>query len=573
MRYRAVAVANERTNAVGAVELECTPHGLFVAYLGVGAFSEGYAPGALTSGTGLTVPWSSVKEARLEGASVFLAIEPKLTPLNRLLLVHFTTGSRAPSEELRRRRILVRLGAAASAVCVALIVGATLVRLSPETSAGAAILISAIAALSLVGLGWLVDQRLDDDEGPQALAGFSMELGHYLPALVRLPAAPSKPRPVLDIERLQGMMPRTTFAIVITLSAGALSVLLVARWVTTSDAARQRLEERARAVEPLAVAPPPPPAESTAVAARPSTAPPAASAGGPAAVAGASCRCDRADSLLWAEPIPRLGILRFAERVRRGRGADESHRKQYLELEVAVVNNSKDPIDEVSLLVLFYERDPPPSLRRTQVSNRSLFYEGTLAPGQAIKWSVEAEGTEAEIVNSVSGGIGPNGEDAAPTQRLHELLSARNRPVRLHGAMLLAFLGDPRAKEGTLNLREALRDDEAPYLTRLIQALSEVRVCELRVTGGSARRRASACLFNTGKVPQKDLGLKIRGLEHGLDPMRPLAEPPTVLVEAALPIPGELAPDSGRRVSVELDVGDQAPERYEAVADRFDLLR
>ena len=67
------------------------------------------------------------------------------------------------------------------------------------------------------------------------------------------------------------------------------------------------------------------------------------------------------------------------------------------------------------------------------------------------------------------------------------------------------------------------------------------------------RRRASACLFNTSKLPQKDLGLKIRGLEHGLDPTRPLAEPPTVLVETALPIPGELAPDSGRRVSVELD--------------------
>ena len=572
MRYRAVAVANERTNAVGAVELECTPHGLFVAYLGVGAFSEGYAPGALTSGTGLTVPWSSVHEARLEGERVFLAIEQKLTPLNRMLLVHFATGTRAPAEELRRRRLLVRVGAAASAVVVALIVGATLVRLSPETSAGAAILISAIAALSLVVLGWIVDQRLDDQQGPQAVAGFGMELGHYLPTLVRLPAPPPKARPALDIDRLQGMMPRTTFAIVITLSAGALSVLLVARWVTTSEAAQQRIDERVRAVE-TAAAPPPAPVQTTAAPARPAAAAPAPSAPGPTAVAGTSCRCDRADSLLWAEPIPRLGILRFGERVRRGRGADESKSKQYLELEVAVINNSKDPIDEVSLLVLFYERDPAPSLRRTQVSNRSLFYDGTLGPGQAIKWSVEAEGTEADVVNSVAGGIGPNGEDAAPTQRIHELLAARNRPVRLHGAMLLAFLGDPRAKEGTLSLREALRDDEAPYLTRLISALSEVRVCELQVTGGSAKRRASACLFNTGKVPQKDLGLKIRGLEQGLDPTRPLAEPPTVLVETAIGIPGELAPDTGRRVTVDLDVGDANPERYEAMADRLDLLR
>jgi hypothetical protein len=566
-----VAVANERTNAVGAVELECTPHGLFVAYLGVGAFKEGYAPGALTSGTGLTVPWSGVKEARVEGERVFLAIDATLTPLNRMLLVNFSSGTQAPSEELRRRRLLVRIGALASAISVALIVGATLVRLSPETSAGAAILISAIAALALVAAGWLLDQRLDDDQGGVALSGFARELGHYLPTLLRLPASPPKPRPMLDIERLQGLMPRTTFAIVITLSAGALSVLLVARWVTTSEAAQQRLDERSRAVEAVAtVAPAVQPAAPRAQAA---PAAPSATAPAPVALAGASCRCARADSLLWSDPIPRLGILAFAERVRRGRGADESRSKQYLELEVAVVNNSKDAIDEVSLLVLFYEREPAPSLRRTQVSNRSLFYDGTLAPGQAIKWSVEAEGTEAEIVNSVPGGIGPNGEDAAPVQRIFELISARNRPVRLHGAMLLAFLGDPRAKESTLSLREALRDDEAPYLTRLIQALSDVRVCELQVAGGSARRRVSACLFNASKLPQKDLGLKLRGLERALDPMRPLAEPPTVLVETAQAIPGELAPDTGRRIAIDIDVGSENPERYEAFADRYDLLR
>jgi hypothetical protein len=139
--------------------------------------------------------------------------------------------------------------------------------------------------------------------------------------------------------------------------------------------------------------------------------------------------------------------------------------------------------------------------------------------------------------------------------------------------MLLAFLGDPRAREGTLNLREALRDDEGPYLTRVIQALNEVRVCELRVDGGSARRRASACLFNSGKAPQKDLGIKLRGLEHGLDMRRPVAPPPTVLVESAHPIPGELAPDTGRRVSFEVDAGSENPERWEAIADRFDLLK
>ncbi len=573
MRYRAVAVANERSNAVGAVEVECTPHGLFVAYLGVGAFREGYAPGALTSGTGLTVPWSNVNEARLEGERVFIALEPKLTPLNRMLLMNFASGSAAPTPELARRRMLVRLGAGAAALSVALILGATLVRLSPETSALAAILISAISALSVIGLGFLVDRRFDDNPNALALAHFSMELGHYLPTLVRLPAPPPRNKAAFDIERLQGMMPKTTFAIVITLSAGALSVLLVARWVTTSQVAERRSEERSASLQPTQATPPKAqaPAQRAAVAATATAAEtPRAPAG---AVATGDCRCARSDSLLWSDPLPRLQIITFSERVRRGRGADESARKQYLELEVAVINNSKDAIDEVSLLVLFYERDPPPSTRRTQVSNRSLFYEGTLAPGQAIKWSVEAEGTEAEVVNSVKGTIGPNGEDAAPTQRLFELLSARNRPVRLHGAMLLSFLGDPRARESTLSLREALRDDEAPYLTRLIQAQSELRVCELKVEGNGARRRASACVFNAGKVTQKNLGLKIRGLERALDPTRPVAAPPTVLVETAQPIAGELAPDEGHRVAFDLDVGSENPERYEGIADRLDLLR
>jgi hypothetical protein len=569
MRYRAVAVASERSNAVGAVELECTPHGLFVAYLGVGAFSEGYAPGALTSGTGLTVPWSNVHEARVEGERVFLALEQRLTPHNRLLLTHFAAGTRPPNAELRRRRMLVRIGSGAAAICVALIVGATLVRLSPETSATAAIFIAAIAALALIVLGWIVEQQLDDPGAP-ALARFAMELEQYLPALIRLPAPAPRARPLLEIERLQGFLPRTTFAIVITLSAGTLSVLLIARWVTTSDVAAQRVDERVRAIQPAAVAAPKAHAPSQSVS-RAAPAPVPAPAA--AAVAGASCRCDRAHSLLWADPIPRLSVLTWAERLRRGRGADERASKQYLELEVAVINNSKDAIDEVSLLVLFYERDPPPSLKRSQVSNRSLFYDGTLGPGQAIKWSVEAEGTEAEVINSVAGSIGPNGEDAAPTQRLFELLSARNRPVRLQGAMLLAFLGDPRAREGALQLREALRDDEAPYLTRLIQALNEVRVCELRIDGSGARRRANACLFNAGKVAQRDLGIKVRGLERALDPTRPLAVPPTVLVEVAEKIPGELAPDEGRRVAFDFDVGSNLPERYEAFADRYDLLR
>ncbi len=92
MKVRATAVAAERANAIGSVELECTPHGLSVAYLGVGAFSEGYAPGALTMGTRITVPWAKVQEARVEGDQLFFAFDPELTPHHRMVLTAFSTG-------------------------------------------------------------------------------------------------------------------------------------------------------------------------------------------------------------------------------------------------------------------------------------------------------------------------------------------------------------------------------------------------------------------------------------------------------------------------------------------------
>ena len=49
-------MASERSNAVGTVELECTPSGLSLVYLGVGAWSKGYAPTQPTEHRTLPVP-------------------------------------------------------------------------------------------------------------------------------------------------------------------------------------------------------------------------------------------------------------------------------------------------------------------------------------------------------------------------------------------------------------------------------------------------------------------------------------------------------------------------------------
>ena len=113
MLVRATAIATDRSNAIGTVELQCTPHGLVIVYLGVGAFSEGYAPGALTMGTRVTVPWSEVYEARVEGDQLFLSLEPARTPHHLLTLVNFSTGDSTHPKEDTRQRLMIWISAVA----------------------------------------------------------------------------------------------------------------------------------------------------------------------------------------------------------------------------------------------------------------------------------------------------------------------------------------------------------------------------------------------------------------------------------------------------------------------------
>src|SRR5215470_4741263 len=118
MKVRAVAVASERSNAIGTVELECTPHGLVLVHLGVGSFCEDYAPAALTTGTRVLVPWAAIDHADIEADRLFLAFDPALSPHHRLLLANFSTGVSVEPHTLRRKRAIVRVAAFAAAAIV-----------------------------------------------------------------------------------------------------------------------------------------------------------------------------------------------------------------------------------------------------------------------------------------------------------------------------------------------------------------------------------------------------------------------------------------------------------------------
>jgi len=577
-------MASERSNAVGTVELECAPTGLSLLYLGVAGFSAGYVPVTQTESEKLLVPWPQLSEASLDGEQVFLALDPALSPLNRLCLVNFSSGNTAHHHKLYRRRLLVRLATVGAALSGALIASAAAFRLAPGTTAIGAFGIALGTAVVLCGLGFFADQLLKSGglEGALAREAFVADLSGFLPNLMRSPLAPApSPSKVAPLAIFQGLLPRTTAAIVMSLTAATLSFVLMMQWLLTTDHAHElaahapRLADQRQLAfsEPIATvaANPAPPAAT--VAKSPASGTPAPSAASAAvADAASACRCRRSDSLLWRDPIPQLSVLTMSRRTRRGREEDERKDKNYTEAVIGIVNNSSDPLRDVALSVEFFERDPPPSSKRYSTAIRPLFFEGPLLPGQAIKWDVEARGSEFDVHNALTGNVGVEGENAAPTNLLAELLHAHNRPVRMHGAMLLSFFGDPRAKDAILELREALREDEAPYLDRLLQAVSPVHVCSLKVSEYGDSRPASACVFNASKEPTRDLGLRLRALDGGELNENPSGAPPTVLAEVTIPVPGTLAPDTGTRINTELALAGAKPVTFEAFADRIDLL-
>jgi hypothetical protein len=440
-----------------------------------------------------------------------------------------------------------------------------------ETIAWGALGYGGAAAAIVLALGYSIDQHLllrapGEARTREAFVG---DLAAYVPSLRRTDQPVARPAQ-MHLPRLSGWVPRTAAAI----------GLLVAATVLTALVSGQRLLDRERAQPLLAAVDAPASLDrSTAepssiqnaapLPALPSSepqedltpTPPETDSGGLRVER--RCLCDRADSPLWREPIPKLSALLIEKRT--------VPRKSYLRLrlEVAVVNNGDTPIEEITVHVQFYERDEKKQRRHTK--ERPLYFEGPLRPGQAIKWSTEARGTEFEIQVPDFGMLGTDGQGSAPRDALAELLSANHRPVRLHGARMLSYLGDPRGRQGALELKDAMRAAEGPYLRRVLAATAELRVCDVqRAEDGSV----SACVFNAGDEEQRQVGMQIGSLYGSLDVSHPLAHPPELAKQQKWKLPMTLAPQAGTYVRVELPGGffERDAKDMEINVDRFDLL-
>ncbi len=578
MRVRATACATARSNAVGAVELECTPHGLVLGFFGVGSFSDGYAPGALTTGTQVVVPWSGVQQARLEGEQLFLQLEAEGLPHDRLTLTRFSTGDPLHPIELRRQRLLLRLAALGAALVGSILATAIIPRLSVQSGALIALGVGAAAAGSVLGLGFMIEPRLLGSGPGEAqirrlLAG---ELESYLPHLVRSPFAPAPARRPFPIPNLAGLLPRTVAAVAVTLAAGVITALVSTDHLLRDPERRPALARESATggeTEPPAPAlpgpapvaaptePNPPPSDAALPREEPSDA---------QAAAGLSilrrCLCDRASSALWAEPIPTLSVLLLEAKKL------ERRNRTRTSLEVAVVNNGDKSLENITVRAVFFEGE---GKNKREVAQRPLYFEGPLGPGRAVKWRTEARGTSWRLEEPYVGEIELDGIGAAAPATFRELLNANHRPVRLHAARMLAFLGDPTAREAALQLKDALRSSEAPYLRRLLAALGDIRVCDVRVTGNGPERRAEACVFNGSDEDRDHLGVQFMALERGITPNRPVSSPPSILGEKKWPIPGTLEAHAGVMVHLQVDLGEvdaTKAQAFEVAADRFDLL-
>lgn len=574
MRVRATASATERSNAIGVVELDCTPHGLLLGFLGVGSFTEGYAPGALATGVQLTVPWSAVRQARADGDQVYLELDWPGLPHDRLTLTRFSLGNAAHPLELRRQRMILHIGAVTAAALASIVAAAVVPRLSATTTAALTLCIGAAAALTVLAIGFLIDQRLlVSPLGDASLrAAFLSELEGYFPNLIRTPVAPPPRRPQKKTPNLAGFFPRTTTAVAITLAAGIVTSVGTARHLLRpppiDDVARQTsLADGApsSATQTSAVAPEGP--EAPAAQSAPATAPSPPPRPNPHGITvGQKCVCQRASSPLWEEPIPTLSllVLDVQQTVRRNRT------RTYLE--VAVVNNGHQPLNEITVHANFFDEEGG---ERHRFKQRPLYFEGPLGPGRAIKWRTEAAGTHWEVDPPFFGQLDLDGSNAAPSDTFRALLKANHRPVRLHAARMLAFLGDSSAAQATLQLREALRSSEAPYLRRLLAALADVRVCNVQVTGAGSKRRAEACVYNSTDQDRDQLGLQLVALDRPLTPERPVDTPPELLADRKWPLPEPLPAHTGVLLHVPFDLAELSAEQamaFEWHADRFDLL-
>jgi hypothetical protein len=206
-----------------------------------------------------------------------------------------------------------------------------------------------------------------------------------------------------------------------------------------------------------------------------------------------------------------------------------------VELELAIVNNGELTIDTVDLVVTFARRDTE-GRRRFSVE-RGLHWPAKLEPGEAVKWTVQGKGSELRIDSRYQAVVG-DALDAAPADAFYELRNASLSAVRVHGAMMLAYLGDPRAGS-VMKAFGPLSGVEERALDDLRRLKAPLRACDRSEQGD----KLSLCLFNASDELARGLVIQERGTAQPrswtIDDLFVAGRGLRVAIEAA-PLPGSI---------------------------------
>jgi hypothetical protein len=507
MRVRCRAVPDPRSNAVGRLELESSPEGLWIAYESVRSYREGYAPGLAAVPAEHRVPWRAVRATRIGSGQLRLEVQEPLSPFAHFQLRDFARAE--PAHWIARARPWGRF------------------------SSSQVVLTEFCHAL-------------------EGHFGAPLESEMALPAGVPLGASSSARR-----------MPRTGVAFAIVLAAGGLAALMLGKAPLVAALAPETsgravpsssfeaLQSSSAAVALTAsglpgMAPAPgAPELSPAAAPEPPGLPPPQ--------LGRGCECIRHESVLWQRPPPRLTAL-VTRRELRTHGTH-----QHLQIELAIVNNAEREVTNLNVVGRFQIARPGPPGSDDAPVERSL-YLPRLGPGQQLRWKTEGRGDRFELHIPDLGRLDEDGLDAAPVDSFLSLAAGAGGGVSLHAGMMLAFLGDARARAVLQRLRPGLSPSELVYLERLLATTADLRVCQQKVSAVGNATRVQSCLYNAGEQPLADFELELRALRPTSEPQDPSLAPPETLADEMISWSGALAAHRGRRLELTLNLpGTQRP--------------
>ena len=545
----AIAIAAPRANVAGVVRLTCAPEGLEIELLRVTGSALGFAPGGVADPVAFRVPYPAVRGLVREGRMLYLAVDPAVvTPYNRFALARFADDedealARALSARARARwasyLLPAPLGALAAAVVPEGLAGGVLGRASVGALAALVVLAGLRELSAWVTWGGPFSDRLRDRfeaELSDRLALVPASLAAAAPVhAVRLSARRAPPRaPPIAIEprpaapavppiEHAGAVGRPLFAVLAAAVGVVVAVGFLRRYAGSSSgrpppaapALVSGIAAAVRAVRLDVRAPPEP----------------------------ERCLCARADSPLWKDGVPVLGILTFEGD--EGALADAAPREDKAgspkyDFDLAVVNNGARALRDVRVTLTFARRTS--AGRRVGAVDRGLFWGNVLGPGHAVKWHVSAPGGEVRVDAGVTGTLAEAHLDPGPADAFFALTSSRFRAVRLHGAAMLAYLRDPRAVEVARALAVQGAGDAA-LLGRIRRAAAPVIACDLRRAG----ERLEACVFNGASQARGGLTFReVRASSGAAEPrILPIAATLPVHdgLRLTLPIPADLAED------------------------------